>query len=646
VKAENTAMNAPHPLQHQFATASPIAPFPSDDDEINFAEYWDIIVDHRWMIALLAVVAALAAGAYGLLARPVYEANLLIQVEDSAASAKSFLGEAASLFDVKTPATAEIEILRSRMVIGQTVSKTLLFIDAQPRYLPVFGNWLSRGAKDLSTPINGWVHGKERIEVADFSVPAEFEGTRFRLTAEGDGKFSLTHPEMEQRIHGVVGTSVTASIPEGTINLTVTRLDGLPGAEFNLTRNAEDDVVEQLQDILKVAEKGRQSGVIEVGLQDPDRAKLTRVLNEIGRQYVNQNVTRKAAEAQKTLEFLDVQLPQFKKQLEQSEDAYSHYRNREGTVSLDEEAKLMLAQTVDLQTKLMEAEQKRRELVVRFTPEHPTVKVLDEQIRAWHREIENLNGRVKGLPNIQQEAFRLQRDVKVNNELYEQLRNNTVQLQLIREGKIGNVRLIDSAVMPREPVKPKRSLLLLLATVGGALAGVVVAFVRTSFARAVSSPQEIEMRTGLNVYSTIPLSDTESAMAKKVKTKLPGIHLLASTSPHDAAVESLRSLRAALLNSLSEQYDLILIDSAPVLAAADTLSIASHAGTVLLVARFQLTQLGELQESTRRLVQAGSSVAGVLFNALDVTRRHYGNYGYRYGGYRYGQYEYQPVSMK
>ena len=75
-----------------------------------------------------------------------------------------------------------------------------------------------------------------------------------------------------------------------------------------------------MQDGLKVVEKGKQSGVIDVSWKHPNPEKLTQLLNEIGRLYVRQNIERKAAEAEKTLGFLDTALPQFKKQLEQSED--------------------------------------------------------------------------------------------------------------------------------------------------------------------------------------------------------------------------------------------------------------------------------------------------------------------------------------
>ncbi len=748
-------MNAAHPLHNQLALGQ-AAPPPPDEDEVNLAEYWDIIVDNRWLVAAVTALALVMGSAYAFLAKPVYESNLLIQVEDSAGSAKSFLGEASSLFDVKTPATAEMEIIRSRMVIGKAVDATLFYIDAQPRYLPVVGNWLARRAKTLSEPgflgLGGWVTGNEKITAPVFDVPRELEGSRFRITARTNGQYTLSHPDLEQELAGTVGIPLHQSTAFGTVTLMVTTLEGRPGAEFNLARYSRLNIVEGLQQKLQLAEKGRQSGVIDATLQDTDRDKLTLILNEIAQQYVRQNIERKAAEAQKTLAFLDVQLPQFKKQLDQSEEAYNRYRNKQGTVALDEEAKLILARSVDLQSKLLEAQQKRRELVSRFAAAHPVVKTLDEQIAAWNREIGSLNAHVKSMPTVQQDALRLERDVKVNNELYQQLRNNALQLQLIREGKIGNVRLIDPAAMPEHAVKPKRGLVMTLALVFGLVGGIMLALARNAFFRGIRNAQEIEAHTGLNVYSTIPLSNVQVEMARRVAEKQPGVHILTELAPQDAAVESLRSLRTALqfamldasnnrvlitgatpgvgksfvsanfaavlasagkrvllidgdlrkghlnqyfgvsrggglseliagslkpaeairrhllpnldvvttgvlppnpaelmmsgafanlLELLSADYDLVMIDTAPVLAAADTLSVAMHVGTLLLVARADQSQIGELHESARRLAHSGKSATGVLFNAIDLSRRHHGSYGYKYGGYRYRQYSYE-----
>lgn len=95
-----------------------------------------------------------------------------------------------------------------------------------------------------------------------------------------------------------------------------------------------------------------------------------------------------------------------------------------------------------------------------------------------------------------------------------------------------------------------------------------------------------------------------------------------------------------MLDVLSAQYELVIIDTPPVLVAADTAAVAPYMGAVLLVARADQTQLGELNESAKRLAHAGKAVSGVIFNGIDLTRRHYGSHGYRYGGYRYTTYKY------
>jgi len=69
-----------------------------------------------------------------------------------------------------------------------------------------------------------------------------------------------------------------------------------------------------------------------------------------------------------------------------------------------------------------------------------------------------------------------------------------------------------------------------------------------------------------------------------------------------------------------------------------------HTSKWIGVARDGLTQLGELNESVKRLAHAGQRVSGVVFNGMDLSRRHYGSYGYKYGGYRYTEYKYKDAS--
>ena len=731
-------------------------PVAAPDDEIHLSEYFDILIDRKWLVLTVAGLVLALGMAYAMFSTPVYQSNLLLQVEDSAPDAKGFLGDATSLFDVKTPAIGEIQIIRSRMVLGPTVDNTLLSVDAQPKYIPVIGKWLAKKSAGLSEPgffgLGGYVSGTERISVKQFDVPASLEdGPEFTVTVLADGEYSLAHENLGESRTGTTGKLLTFANENGTIALLISQLDGKPGAQFTIHRASQLVTIEQLQKRLVLAEQGKQSNVINVSLEDTDRFRLSRTLNELGKQYVLQNVRRKSAEAEKTLEFLDRQLPEFRKQLESSEAAYTKFRNRNGTVALDEEAKMVLAQTVELQAKLLETQQRRREMAARYTDINPKMETIDAQMGAINRQLGTINSRVSTMPALQQDAFRLERDVRVNSELYKSLLNSSLQLRLVKEGKIGNVRLLDKAVESKQAVKPQKPLVVALALVLGLLAGAAAAIIRSLYSGGIRSPQEIEANTGLHVYSSVPFTAEQALLEKCIASHAGGVQLLALSHPENPAIESLRSLRLAIqfatldsgnnrvlvtgatpgvgksflssnfaaimagagkrvllvdadlrrghihqqfgverldglsdvvaglltpaqairpqvlpnldllttgklpsnpadmmmsdsmarvLETLAAQYDYVIIDTPPVLVAADAAAVAPLVGAVLLVARSAVTQLGELNESAKRLTRAGNQVSGVLFNAMDMTQRHCGAGGYKYGGYRYKQYRY------
>ncbi|NUO86050.1 MAG: tyrosine protein kinase, partial [Cupriavidus sp.] len=122
------------------------------EDEIDLVRYLDVLLASRWLIAAIACAVLALGVAYAFLARPVYRADILVQVEDNPNSANSLLGDVSSLFDVKALATAEIEILRSRMVVGKAVDNLRLYISAKPNYFPFVGASIASRARGLSEP--------------------------------------------------------------------------------------------------------------------------------------------------------------------------------------------------------------------------------------------------------------------------------------------------------------------------------------------------------------------------------------------------------------------------------------------------------------------------------------------------------------
>src|SRR5690606_14137255 len=187
----------------------------------------------------------------------------------------------------------------------------------------------------------------------------------------------------------------------------------------------------------------------------------------------------------------------------------------------------------------------RRDLLARYTETNPKVRTIDGQIRAIRHELDGLNRRVSGMPALQRDALRLERDVRVSGELYKSLLDSSLQLRLVKEGKIGNVRLLDKAVEPKRPIKPQKPLVMALSLVLGLLAGVTLAIVRSRFSAGIRSPQEIEA-VGLDVYANVPYTTEQHALQQRIGARTPGVHLLAVQSPESPAIESLRSLRIAL----------------------------------------------------------------------------------------------------
>lgn len=719
------------------------------EDAPRLAEYRDMLIDHKWLIAGTVAVALLLSLLYVVFATPIFRANLLIQIEDAPPESKSFLTGTTGLGDLKTTATGELQVLGSRMVLGAAVDQVGLQIDAKPRYLPVVGAKLARRADELSNPgflgLGGYVMGSEQIVVDRFNVSPSFEDTEdpFTVTAQGNGRYTVTHDLLDTPLNGVVGKPLQVKVGDGVLDIQIGELSGKPGAEFTVAIASRFRAIERLQDRLLMAEQGRLSNVVSVTLEDSDRARLALTLNAIAEQYVRQNRERKSAEADKTLAFLNAQLPVFENQLKASEDAYARFRNVNGTIDFDDEAKVWLKSTAELQANLLDLQQRRLDLERTHIADHPRVQTINQQISVTQAQMGALNKRMTAMPNVQRDALRLARDVQVNTAQYQSMQNNALQMRLLREGKIGNVRLLDTAVVSKVPVKPQKALIVALALVLGAMIGPALAIYRTRSKLGVQDPDEVSAQTGLELFAVIPQSAEQKTLDQK-KDKASSSNVLADLYPHSNSVEAMRGLRVGLkiamgdarnnrilitgatpgigksfiasnfsmllaqtekrillinadlrkggdlgdfglqragglsevlggslaiekaihtgvrpnldvlttgklprfptdvlesnsftllLDQLSERYDHIVIDTAPVLVAADAVVVAPACGVVLLVARAEMTQMRELSESIRRLAQAGASVNGLLLNGLDMSRRYNGSYGYRHGNY-------------
>lgn len=725
----------------------------STGDELRLSDYLAAVFGN-WKLVTVVMLAVVALGtAYAFIAPPTYRADALIQTEETNANNNAnanvnAVQAVSQMFDAKSTTAAQIELLRSRLVVDDTVRRLHLDISAVPHTVPVIGGAITSAVSMLNMQmpagyLSQFAWGNEQIDVPLFDTPKELYEKKFTVVAGENGSYVLNDPDGVAILTGKVGQEASGMTAYGPVKLKVEKLVGAPGVHFDVQRFSTLTTIDNLQQRLTVAETALQSGIISVSLEGRNPKETAQIVNNIANRFVQQDADKRSAEAEHTLAFLDQQLPVLKKQLDDAEQRYNTFRNRQGTVDLSEESRLLLQQIVDNKTKLSDLQQQRAELSQRFTPNHPSVQALDAQIGALSGAQTRLGKSVSTLPDTEQTALRYLRDVRVNTELYTNLLNSAQQLRIAKAGQIGNVRVVDYAQAADDPVRPKRLIVILISAGVGLVLGILFAFIRKSLYGGVERPEEIEKQLGVRVFAIVPRSTEQLRLQRKVGMRREGLHVLAAQAPEDAAVEGIRGLRTSLqlqmadahnnvvmltgsrpeagksflsanlatlvastrkrvllidgdmrrgdihshfgvrhspglsdvlmgadvtsailhdvlpgvdlitkgslpshpsellasdrlgevLEQLKQLYDLVIVDTPPVLAVTDATVIGKHAGTSLLVVRHGKNQVQEIGETMKRLHHGGVNMKGVLLTDVPQSKilmgsTYAGYYGY------------------
>ncbi|QYM91751.1 tyrosine-protein kinase Wzc [Dickeya zeae] len=701
-------------------------------DEIDLGRLLGTVLDHRWLIISITTIFTMLGILYALLATPVYQADAMVQVEQNVSD--SLMNDISKVLpDTKPQSAPEVELLRSRMVVGKTVQDLGLDTDVEPQYFPLFGKGLAR-LKDeeparlvvsrLSVP-DSWLDEKMTLAIG--------EGGTYRFSAGKDADFT-GHIGQVASQHG--------------FSLLVSSTDAAPGTVFTVRKKNTLTAINDILAELSVADKGKDTGVLQLTLEGSDPALVKKTLTSISDNYLQQNVDRKSEEAARSLAFLKEQLPLVRASLETAEDKLNKYRQQKDSVDLSLEAKSVLDTIVDVESQLNQLTFREAEISKLYTREHPAYRALLEKRTTLEKERDSLNRRVSSMPKTQQEIVRLTRDVNVGQEVYVQLMNKQQELSINKASTVGNVRIIDPAVVQLKPVKPKKTLVIVLAAMLGGVAAVGFVLLKTLLHRGIESPEQLE-ELGINVYASVPLSEWQQKKdrefaGKNRKRNARSDSLLAVGNPADLAIEAIRSLRTSLhfammeaknnvlmisgaspgigksfisanlgaviaqagqrvlivdcdmrkgyahhllgatperglsdilsgqieaqqalrntvvenlffiprgqippnpsellmhshftdfINWATGQFDIVLLDTPPILAVTDAAIISRQAGTSLLVARFETNTPKEVEISIRRFEQNGAPIKGVILNA--VIRRALSYYSYGYDSYQY-----------
>src|SRR5699024_8425071 len=127
----------------------------------------------------------------------------------------------------------------------------------------------------------------------------------------------------------------------------------------------------------------------------------------VANDYLKQNVEAKSKQAQKSLEFLNKQLPELKQEVQTAETKLANYRQKKKTIDLSAEGQALLNQVVNIADKRTKLQLKLSQLKQKFTSQHPAVKAVQEQLESLKKQREKIEQHVSNLPKAQKDILRL-----------------------------------------------------------------------------------------------------------------------------------------------------------------------------------------------------------------------------------------------
>ncbi|MGF6771215.1 tyrosine-protein kinase Etk/Wzc [Paraburkholderia sp. GAS199] len=771
-------------------------PAPASDEDAVMRDMLRVVLEQIWWVVGIAACVILAAVLYTRVATPIYSADALLQV-DAQTGNNAPPQNTPSVVPQSGPVQtdAEIEIIKSRAVVEPVVEQFKLNFSATAKTMPVLGKisaLFARPGHPLGAGfgMRSYAWGGEQFAVDSITVPKSLEGTRLTLRALGDNRYEVTDPFGEQLLTGVAGQEASGN----GVTLFVKTLVANPGTEFYVTRFNQLDAVSALSSGLQVSEKGRDTGVVQLSYMGADPHAITDITNAVAASYLKQRTERAQEEASRMLSFLSGELPRLRAEVKKTETALSEYQSRVGSASFQptQEAGLYLAGGLDYEKQIAALRIQRSQLLLRFTEASRDVQQVDAQIAAMSREKATFESRFAALPSSERNALALQRDAKVAEEIYVALLNKTQELSISRAGTIGNVHIIDNALLPSQPVRPKSALIISAGTLLGIVGGILFAICRRTFFTGVSDPELVERRFQLPIFGSIAFSPEQERNDRQLSaaraaalpaprstptevraieskagglmglirsrattaaapvgtqtvigsSKAPLRPLLVKTHPYDTTVEGLRGLRATLqfglvdapnrvvaitspapsdgksflcanlaaliaesgkrvllidadlrrgrlaqymgrspnggltelltgqvdldvaaratgvdglhfiaagayppnpseiltsarfgeiLARFEQEFDLVIVDTPPLLAVADAAVVANIAGSTVLVMRAGAHTEGHLAEALKKLRRARARVVGGVMNAVPLkSRNRYGTYDYAY----------------
>jgi tyrosine-protein kinase Etk/Wzc len=550
------------------------------EQQTSLNDYLRILHRGRWIIAISFIVVLAVTVIYTFTTKPVYEAGTMVMVEANGAMERSLFGFGA-LGNQSTLIMNQIEILKSR-TLSERVIKRLDLSDIRDS-LAIFqpneeGEFTSsRDMVEMIRESMEITHKKDTdILQITFAAGSAFEAayiattvaeefrdysaessnseiSDLRLFVENQQKKKEQELKLsEERLRDYQEQERVASLDEETTDL-VTSLSEyeakLEAARIELRANLElkKSFEEQLNE---------------------RKQTLSTDLSEISTPYLislQEQLAQAVAERTKYVTAIETEVEEANKQhfqmgVKQYDDRITALKEK-----LTEEAQKITASSM-----VSDPFQVSQELITKLFKVDAEIKAGTATINALQGILDQYNGKLEALPEKVLELARLERQRMVDEQTYIMMTQKLEETKIQAAAQTNTVTIIDKAIEPLKPVKPKKKLNVLLGAILGIGLGVGITFLLEYFDNTIKSHEELE-QMGFNILASIPKIQMDQ-YEKKIETKLEKLgpidgkkneaRLITHLDPKSPVSESYRTLRTNLqFSKIDRDLKTILITS-------------------------------------------------------------------------------------
>ena len=336
-----------------------------------------------------------------------------------------------------------------------------------------------------------------------------------------------------------------------------------------------------------------------------DNAKQAMDLAEaVASVYIEASLLEKTRQFRSARQFIEEQLSILGSRLEEAEDRLSEFEdkiNKNDEVKeadeIDEAMNMRLLEPI--QQKLVDLKFELAALQQRYTDKHPRIVRLNRQIRELElqqeKQIKDLEaqqqkrikaseakqkkrlkeseGQQKSLSEQKLKYARLSREVEVNKKLYMMFKEKLEEARITEAQKVGDVSIVDPAVMPDSPVSTQGKMNVFIGGIMGLILGITIAFIFETMDTSIGTIEDVENVVKLPVLGVVPSARQELKKKKvKYKKKTSSVsrkeaeeaytRLIVHHQPRSPVAEACRNIRTNLKLSRSKKT-VLLTSSGP-----------------------------------------------------------------------------------